>query len=205
MAFQMLPFVAVAQLLTSTSLIPCPISKWNTTRHPSACPSDGKCCVAQYFQAPGCVFAGTTKCCSPGPPLPISTTLKNCLVIGDSVSEQYTPHVANLLASECLVQHAPSVGGGSANNVASGLSNLQHCRWLRTALRPDVAVNPTPNHNPNHNPNLNANPNPNANSNANSNPNANANPNTNTNTNANTNPNTNPSQCGSWRGTSSVL
>ena len=125
---------------SSTSLVPCPTSTWNTTQYPSACPSDGRCCVEQYFKAPGCVFAGTTKCCSVGPPLPVSTTKKNCLVIGDSVSEQYTPSVAKLLDAECLVQHAPSVGGGSANNVASGLSNLQQCRWLRTALRPDVAV-----------------------------------------------------------------
>lgn len=56
------------------------------------------------------------------------------------MSDQYTPSVAALLKDVCLVQHAPWVGGGSANNVANGLNNLQHCRWLRTAVRPDVDV-----------------------------------------------------------------
>ena len=106
----------------------------------SACPLNATCCVEQYFGANGCIFAGTEKCCAPGPPLELSTTLPNCLVIGDSVSDQYTPPVAKLLNATCQVQHAPWVGGGSANNAANGLYNLQHCHWLRTALRPDRDV-----------------------------------------------------------------
>jgi hypothetical protein len=66
--------------------------------------------------------------------------MPNCLVIGDSVSDQYTPSVATLMKEKCLVQHSPWVGGGSADNAANGLFNLLHCRWLRTALRPDRAV-----------------------------------------------------------------
>lgn len=106
----------------------------------SACPLNATCCVEQYFGASGCIFAGTTKCCSPGPPLELSTTLPNCLVIGDSVSVQYTGAVGTLLNASCQVQHAPWVGGGSANNAASGLDHLTHCHWLRTALRPDLDV-----------------------------------------------------------------
>lgn len=101
------------------------------------------CCVEQYFGASGCEVMlpnGQTTCCAPGPPLNISKTLPNCLVIGDSVSDQYTPSVAALLNTTCLVQHSPWVGGGSANDVANGLFNLQYCRWLRTALRPDQDV-----------------------------------------------------------------
>lgn len=84
--------------------------------------------------------SGTTTCCAPGAALNISTTLPNCLIIGDSVSDQYTPSVAVLLSKKCLVQHAPWVGGGSADNAANGLFNLLNCRWLRTALRPDQNV-----------------------------------------------------------------
>jgi len=44
--------------------------------------------VPRYFGAAGCIFANTTICCSPGPALEPSTTLPNCLIIGDSVSDQ---------------------------------------------------------------------------------------------------------------------
>ena len=126
---------------TNSQLHPCspqPGSDGNST-----CLAGETCCVEQYFGAPGCEVQlpnGGTVCCAPGPPLPLSTTLPNCLVIGDSVSDQYTPSVAALLNKTCFVQHAPWVGGGSANNAANGLFNLQNCRWLRTALRPDQDV-----------------------------------------------------------------
>jgi hypothetical protein len=63
------------------------------------------------------------------------------LIIGDSVSDQYTPSVARILNTTCQVQHAPWVGGGSANDASNGLNNLENCRWLRTATRPDLHVN----------------------------------------------------------------
>ena len=112
----------------------------NATLSPAACPAGARCCVAEYFKSEGCVFAGGTRCCPPGPALEASRTLPNCLVIGDSVSEQYTPLVAKMLAGKCQVQHAPHVGGGSANNAGSGLANLRDCRWLRSAPRPDLPV-----------------------------------------------------------------
>eukprot|EP00658_Telonema_sp_P-2_P065582 TRINITY_DN54791_c0_g1_i2.p1 TRINITY_DN54791_c0_g1~~TRINITY_DN54791_c0_g1_i2.p1 ORF type:complete len:348 (+),score=47.93 TRINITY_DN54791_c0_g1_i2:37-1080(+) len=117
----------------------CPTA--NGTLGASACPNNASCCVHQYYGANGCVFAGTQTCCAPGPAHEPSSTLPNCLVIGDSVSDQYTPAVARLLNSTCQVQHAPWVGGGSANDAANGLFNLEHCRWLRTAQRPDLHVN----------------------------------------------------------------
>jgi hypothetical protein len=127
--------VVIAQVHTCPSM---PGAPGNST-----CLLSETCCVEQYFGAPGCnvvLPTGGTVCCAPGPPLALSTTLPNCLVIGDSVSDQYTPSVAKLLNETCLVQHAPWVGGGSANNAANGLFNLLHCRWLRTALRPDLDV-----------------------------------------------------------------
>lgn len=69
------------------------------------------------------------KCaCKPGPPLPASTSLKNVLVIGDSVSLGYTPTVANLLADAALVQHAPWGGDGGAEETAYGLQCIK--QWL---------------------------------------------------------------------------
>lgn len=132
---------ALARAEAAPPLVPCPPTANASGR--AACLPGEKCCVEQYFGASGCEVAlpaGGTMCCAPGPALPVSTTLPNCLVIGDSVSDQYTPSVAALMAGKCLVQHAPWVGGGSANNVANGLTNLLHCRWLRTALRPDLPV-----------------------------------------------------------------
>jgi hypothetical protein len=122
-------------------LKPCPPT--NVSRGNANCLANETCCTAQYFGASGCEVmlpSGKTTCCAPGPALNISTTLPNCLIIGDSVSDQYTPSVALLLNKICLVQHAPWVGGGSADNAANGLFNLINCRWLRTALRPDLSV-----------------------------------------------------------------
>jgi hypothetical protein len=122
-------------------LKPCPPT--NMSKGSAACFLNETCCTAQYFGASGCEVLlpnGDKTCCAPGAALPISATLPNCLIIGDSVSDQYTPSVAVLLKDKCLVQHAPWVGGGSADNVANGLFNLLHCRWLRTALRPDLPV-----------------------------------------------------------------
>lgn len=139
----MVRFAVGAVLLSSAigaapGLHDCPS---NASLGRSACPDDASCCVDQYFGASGCIFAGTNHCCSPGPALEPSTTMPNCLIIGDSVSVQYTSSVAKLLNGTCMVQHAPWVGGGSANNAATGLFNLQNCHWLRTAMRPDRPAN----------------------------------------------------------------
>ena len=135
----LLGLLAVAS--AAAPLRPCAPTQNSTGQ--SYCLATETCCVEQYFGAPGCNVAqpgGGTTCCAPGPALAISTSLPNCLVIGDSVSDQYTPSVAALLKDKCLVQHAPWVGGGSANNAANGLRNLLECRWLRTAVRPDLPV-----------------------------------------------------------------
>ena len=107
---------------------------------PSACPANASCCACLFCAANGCKYPGSNECWSPGPGREISASLPNCLVIGDSVSNQYTPHVAALLNDTCLVQHAPWAGGGSANNAQNGLRNLQAGHWLRTAERPDRPV-----------------------------------------------------------------
>eukprot|EP00035_Acanthoeca_spectabilis_P017692 m.372006 g.372006 ORF g.372006 m.372006 type:complete len:394 (-) comp16686_c1_seq14:4568-5749(-) len=64
--------------------------------------------------------------CKYGPPLPASTTVKNVLIIGDSVSIGYTPFVASALASVALVQHAPWGGDGGAEETAYGVQCLDY-------------------------------------------------------------------------------
>eukprot|EP01001_Neometanema_parovale_P009746 NODE_598_length_2268_cov_103.971562_g568_i0.p2 GENE.NODE_598_length_2268_cov_103.971562_g568_i0~~NODE_598_length_2268_cov_103.971562_g568_i0.p2 ORF type:complete len:257 (-),score=60.80 NODE_598_length_2268_cov_103.971562_g568_i0:146-916(-) len=99
----------------------------NTTTH---CPAGGACCPSQYSPTKfGCRLPVGTTCCKPGPSRPASTTLKNCLVIGDSVSIGYTGVVASLLKEKCFVQHGPwDVSDGGALNTAYGQDCLDN--WL---------------------------------------------------------------------------
>ena len=65
--------------------------------------------------------------CKPGPKLPMSATVPNVLIIGDSVSIGYTPFVAKALgAATALVQHAPSGGDGGAEETAYGVQCLDY-------------------------------------------------------------------------------
>jgi len=74
----------------------------------------------------------TGKCvCKYGPPLPPSTTLKNVLIIGDSVSIGYTPFVGKALGDIALVQHGPWGGDGGAEETAYGVQCLDY--FLRSA------------------------------------------------------------------------
>lgn len=103
-----------------------------------SCPAPAiGCCVAPYSPAnrtgcavpavanatgpgcqPPCHHPGTT-CCTPGAPLPLSTTLKNVLIFGDSVSIDYTGDVKKNLSEVAMVQHAPwdtSDGGAGSTS-----------------------------------------------------------------------------------------
>ena len=130
---------------------------------PTACPKLEDCCASQYSPTKiGCTVdigntlwsksqgcgdglpadgkKNTTVCCKPGPGLPPSTTLKNVLIIGDSVSIGYTTlatkSVPKLLASTAQVQHGPwDVSDGGAKDTAMGVACLD--RWLMTQdMRP---------------------------------------------------------------------
>jgi hypothetical protein len=62
---------------------------------------------------------GKSRCsCKPGAPLPPSTTLKNVLIIGDSISIGYTPFVQAALSDVAQVQHAPFSSDGGAEEMA---------------------------------------------------------------------------------------
>lgn len=99
----------------------------NTT---TGCSSATACCQAEYSPTTfGCMLGKT--CCKPGPALAPSTTLPNCLVIGDSVSIGYTGTVTKELESECLVQHGPyDVADGGAGATSYAVECLDN--WLVT-------------------------------------------------------------------------
>ena len=81
---------------------------------------------AQYPYVIGSGDANMTgdSVCKTGPPLPMSTSLKNILVIGDSVSDGYTPFVSARMAEVALVQHSPwgMVDGGAEEGCCGGPS-----------------------------------------------------------------------------------
>jgi hypothetical protein len=81
--------------------------------------------------------------CKPGPALPMSNTLKNVLIIGDSVSIGYTPYVAQALADVALVQHAPwDVSDGGAEETQYGLRCLKYFLHSPSGMpiKPDVIM-----------------------------------------------------------------
>lgn len=77
--------------------------------------------------------------CKPGPALPYSKTLKNVLVIGDSLSIGYTPLVAANLSDIALVQHAPwDVSDGGAEETQYG----ERCLEFFLASPSGMAISP---------------------------------------------------------------
>jgi hypothetical protein len=83
-------------------------------------------CVDRFNQS-----YGSSKCsCKPGAPLPPSPTLKNVLIVGDSISIGYTPFVAAALADIAQVQHAPWSGDGGAEESAYALQCFTY--WMRS-------------------------------------------------------------------------
>ncbi len=80
--------------------------------------------------------------CKTGPPIPYSKTLKNVLVVGDSVSIGYTPFVAKVMASTAFVQHSPWGGDGGAEETKYGAACIDNLVRAPdgTALSPDVLM-----------------------------------------------------------------
>lgn len=117
--------IVVISLLVQTTTSQ-PIQCGNTTTY---CHEDGKCCFATYSPTKfGCKLptsndlassiqssdttatfppSPTASCCMPGPELPPSTTLPNCLVIGDSVSIGYVGTATQNISDIALLQHGP--------------------------------------------------------------------------------------------------
>lgn len=111
------------------SLTCCPAGTECVDDIPQHWPSWAAVTTCKPTQSGGSAVQG--KCvCKPGAPLPMSTTLKNILVIGDSVSLGYTPSLSTILGDVALVQHAPWGGDGGAEETAYGLQCLDY--WLRS-------------------------------------------------------------------------
>jgi hypothetical protein len=103
----------------------------------TCCPNQQTCCPS----GTSCVDNGTyeTTCkgaianqtvglsvCKSGAALPFSKTLPNVLIVGDSVSIGYTPHVTRLMASRAMVQHSPyDASDGGAEETAYGVQCLK--------------------------------------------------------------------------------
>eukprot|EP00656_Telonema_subtile_P006987 TRINITY_DN13261_c0_g1_i1.p1 TRINITY_DN13261_c0_g1~~TRINITY_DN13261_c0_g1_i1.p1 ORF type:complete len:344 (+),score=58.39 TRINITY_DN13261_c0_g1_i1:140-1171(+) len=89
--------------------------------------------------APG-TAAGGQQVCKTGGPLPFETTKKNVIILGDSVSIGYAPHVATHLADVALVQHSPWGGDGGAEETHYGWTCLDYLLSAPdgTPQRPDV-------------------------------------------------------------------
>ena len=118
--------------------------------HNVSCPGDALRCVARNISSPRNGFPWSCEVksiasptastlCSTGAPFPLSTTKKNVLIIGDSVSNGYFmegdsgTNVPDLLKDIALAQHAPfSPGSGGAGATSHGLDCLETYLQLAT-------------------------------------------------------------------------
>ena len=71
------------------------------------------------FQGQDCKCATL---CMPGPEYNASSSQPTCLVLGDSVSIGYTPHLVAMLNDSCFVQHSPWSSDGGACSTSYALS-----------------------------------------------------------------------------------
>eukprot|EP01064_Diplonema_japonicum_P012884 TRINITY_DN20230_c0_g1_i1.p1 TRINITY_DN20230_c0_g1~~TRINITY_DN20230_c0_g1_i1.p1 ORF type:complete len:332 (+),score=56.88 TRINITY_DN20230_c0_g1_i1:42-998(+) len=100
------------------------------------CPSGTKCIPksgSSYSEIFTCenpdntAVAVSKAVCKPGPSIPMSTTLPNIMILGDSVSIGYTPYVASIMKTEALIQHTPwDVSDGGAEETAYGQQCLKY-------------------------------------------------------------------------------
>jgi len=131
--------------------VPCGVNKW--WPHWGAnvsCPADSVGCVNRTIGSPGNGYPwacnvsskavpGRYTVCATGAPFPQSTTKKNVLVIGDSVSNGYFQegtyghNVPQLIGDVAFAQHAPfSPGSGGAGPTSHGLDCLDTYLTLAT-------------------------------------------------------------------------
>jgi hypothetical protein len=109
------------------------------------CPTEDTCCIGKFpdsYKVPGgygcsppgnissgCASGGFGEnaglpagrcCCGLGPSV-VSTSQPNVLIVGDSVSDGYIPHVQAVMRNTTNVQHGPNnAGGGCADGVGYG-------------------------------------------------------------------------------------
>ena len=126
----------------------CPYADAVCCPNKQTCCPKGTTCSDKGSYATTCVGAPANETtglsvCKPGAANPLSTTKKNILIIGDSVSIGYTPYVAQHMASVADVQHSPfDTRDGGAEETAYGIQCLDY--MLRSPggvfLKPDVIM-----------------------------------------------------------------
>lgn len=78
------------------------------------------------IESPAVINTTSVSVCKGGPPLPMDTSRKNVLWIGDSLSLGMIPFVTANLSDIALVQHAPWGGDGGAEETTYGLYCLEY-------------------------------------------------------------------------------
>ena len=125
----------------------------------TCCPNKQTCCPAGTVCEDSGTYSTTCKAlngsqlplkqrigksvCKPGAALPLSKTLPNVFIVGDSVSIGYTPYVAKLMSNIALVQHSPyDNSDGGAEETAYGLQCLDYFFQSPRGepLKPDVIM-----------------------------------------------------------------
>lgn len=66
---------------------------------------------------------GGLQVCKTGGPVVFSSTKKNVIILGDSVSIGYEPKVAKIMEDYALVQHSPWGGDGGAEEVRHAIKH----------------------------------------------------------------------------------
>ena len=106
----------------------CPSSTACVLSHGSGNASDLHGVYRCISRASGADWGQSRCSCKPGAPLPLSSTLKNVLVVGDSISLGYTPALSTALADVAMLQHAPFSTDGGSEEAAYTLQCLSF--WL---------------------------------------------------------------------------
>eukprot|EP00945_MAST-04E_sp_MAST-4E-sp1_P008004 g8004.t1 len=112
----------------------------------TCCPS-GTVCHDEGLYLTTCVGKNSRtsgiSVCKSGAALPLSKTLPNIIILGDSVSIGYTPFVAKAMKSIAFVQHSPyDERDGGAEETAYGVQCLENMMRSPAGnkLKPDVLM-----------------------------------------------------------------
>jgi len=121
----------------------CPYSNAVCCPNKQTCCEAGSTCVDDGAYLTTCTAMSGNKTglsvCKTGPITPPSTILPNVMIMGDSVSLGYTPHVSSGLATKGQVVHTPNGGDGGAEETAYGIQCLDF--FLASSLQKPYPAN----------------------------------------------------------------
>lgn len=126
----------------------CPYDNATCCPNQQTCCPSGTSCVDTGTYSTTCTGAASNETvglsvCKSGAALPLSKTIPNVLILGDSVSIGYTPYVVQYMSNIAMVQHSPyDTRDGGAEETAYGIQCLDY--MLRSPggllLKPDVIM-----------------------------------------------------------------